>query len=311
MDLKEYTSKAKDLEVAIYTQSKLMEEHKKIIKDKKPTEPTCKQFPKPNQPVREDYVKTTPGKIEVWILLIFPIIGLGFGLLLMEFFPTFSVLLISAGFTLSGLIYYNDRQTINSQTEQRNLEEQAYQKALNDYPIMLESYNNNIKKEQERYNAEYDTYLSLKNEYERTATALATKHTQCLSQLNNALAELYSNNILFEKYRNLVAVTAINEYLLSGRCYELEGPNGAYNLYEMELRQNIIIGQLSHIITNLENIKSNQYSLYQELKIANQLVSDITYELRTLNHTTKLNAYFSAVNAKIAASPKVTYGIIY
>ena len=104
----------------------------------------------------------------------------------------------------------------------------------------------------------------------------------------------------------MVAVTTINEYLESGRCFELECPNGAYNLYETELRQNIIIGQLSTIISSLEQIRNNQFSLYQELVKANTTVNDILYEVQGVKENTRLTAYFAGVTALIEASPKVS-----
>ena len=106
----------------------------------------------------------------------------------------------------------------------------------------------------------------------------------------------------------MVAIATINEYLMSGRCFELEGPNGAYNLYEMELRQNIIIGQLSTIINSLEQIRNNQFSLYQELVKANATVNDVLQEVRGVRENTRLTAYFAGVTALIEASPKVYIG---
>ena len=122
--------------------------------------------------------------------------------------------------------------------------------------------------------------------------------------LEKALDQLYAENVIFPKYRNFVAISAINEYLQSGRCDKLEGPDGAYNLYEMELRQNIIIAQLSSIIDNLEQIKNNQFSLYQELQAANQTIEAILYETYKLNETAKLTAYFAGVTALAEVSPK-------
>ena len=75
--------------------------------------------------------------------------------------------------------------------------------------------------------------------------------------VNDALRALYNTGIIWEKYQNLVAVSTMYEYIASGRCDRLDGPYGAYNLYESELRQNIIIGQLSKIETHLEQIKEN------------------------------------------------------
>ena len=81
--------------------------------------------------------------------------------------------------------------------------------------------------------------------------------------------QLYAFNIIYGKYRNYVALTSIYEYLDSGRCDTLDGPQGAYNLFELESRTNEIILQLSAIAASLEAIKTNQFMLYRELKRAN------------------------------------------
>lgn len=118
------------------------------------------------------------------------------------------------------------------------------------------------------------------------------------------LRDYYAPDYIYPKYRNLPAITSIYEYLASGRCDELTGPNGAYNLYESELRQNLIINQLSTIISNLEQIRQNQFMLYQEVakinattyRIASEIsdISGYTFELTRLS---ALNAYYSAVTA--------------
>ena len=133
------------------------------------------------------------------------------------------------------------------------------------------------------------------------------KHKKALSQLETALANTYNENIIFPKYRNLVAISAINEYLLSERCTQLEGADGAYNLYEMELRQNIVIDKLSAIVSDLEQIKQNQYSLYKELRKSNATIDDILTETKETSRNTKLTAYFSAITALAETSPKVYY----
>ena len=92
---------------------------------------------------------------------------------------------------------------------------------------------------------------------------------------------------------------------MSGRCFELEGPDGAYNLYEMELRQNVIIGQLSSIVSDLEQIRNNQFLLYQELQKANATVESVLYEVRGVRENTRLTAYFARVTALIEASSKI------
>jgi|GEM_PF-3050012 len=115
---------------------------------------------------------------------------------------------------------------------------------------------------------------------------------------------LYNARVIFEKYQNFVAVSSFYEYIASSRCNTLEGPNGAYNLYESEMRQNIIIGQLSTIIENLEQIKENQYCLYSEmsymsdtLNAARKSLNSIVESVGRIENST---LYIADVNKKIA-----------
>ena len=123
------------------------------------------------------------------------------------------------------------------------------------------------------------------------------------------LDEYYKPNIIFPKYHTLPALTSIYEYISSGRCDDLTGPNGAYNLYEAELRQNTIIEKLNVIIDNLEQIRKNQYALYQELtrindntrKISNEMTAIRGYT-QTLTSLTELNTYYNAITADNTAA---------
>ena len=76
-----------------------------------------------------------------------------------------------------------------------------------------------------------------------------------------------------------MALTTISEYLATGRCSELTGPNGAYNLYESEIRANRVIAQLDKVIDSLEQIKENQYKTYSLLKEVGDNISDISKKM--------------------------------
>lgn len=115
------------------------------------------------------------------------------------------------------------------------------------------------------------------------------------NHLKDALEQVYSVDVIFPKYRNLVAVTTIYEYLASGRCDTLEGADGAYNLYEMELRQNIIIGQLSSVLDSLEQIKNSQFTLYSELEESNRKSADL---LSNISDNVEFSRYASEEIAK-------------
>lgn len=139
--------------------------------------------------------------------------------------------------------------------------------------------------------------------------------------------ELYAYDIIFGKYRNAVALSSFYEYLMSGRCTSLEGADGAYNIYESEVRANRVIAQLDTVISSLEDIKQNQYMMYEELCSINTSLASLNYtmdaalksirgiEVNTnhmneymehisqnsdvIAHNTAVTAYYSKVNAQL------------
>ena len=91
----------------------------------------------------------------------------------------------------------------------------------------------------------------------------------------------------------------------SSRVFELEGKDGAYNLYESELRQNVIINNLEKVNDNLEEIKDNQYCMYNELKNVNSSLQTINKNLIDgLNDIAKIEMANLAVNTEIAKNVK-------
>jgi len=125
--------------------------------------------------------------------------------------------------------------------------------------------------------------------------------------------ELYSFNVIFDKYQNPVALSTFYEYLMAGRCTSLEGTDGAYNIYEQEIRADRIIDQLDEVITQLGEIKSNQYMIYQELCTVNQnldrlnqttaaiseSIQTIEKNVDTIAYNSTVTAYYSKMNAEL------------
>ena len=110
-----------------------------------------------------------------------------------------------------------------------------------------------------------------------------------LKQCIHAKIQYQESKVIFPKYQDLVAYSTFYEYFETGRCNALSGPDGAYNLYESEIRQNTIISQLSTIIDSLETIKSNQYMVYTQLTKMNEsldrLNNSMDCALNTLEKT--------------------------
>lgn len=137
-----------------------------------------------------------------------------------------------------------------------------------------------------------------------------------LKKLYQCRNELYGCNIIFDKYQNVVAIATFYEYLMAGRCEILEGASGAYSIYEQEIRADRIIDQLDVVITKLEDIKSNQYMIYNELRIVNQnleylnatmesidkSVKNIEESAERIAYNTAATAYYSKINAELTNS---------
>ncbi len=131
------------------------------------------------------------------------------------------------------------------------------------------------------------------------------KAEQNYSQTKNVLQNLYSYNVLHPKYRNLVAVCSIYEYYETGRCNALEGHEGAYNIYENELRLDRIIGQLNVVISKLDQIRNSQYELYCALVESNRNIREISAHLGNLEvsandivTSSAISAYYSRIAAE-------------
>lgn len=130
---------------------------------------------------------------------------------------------------------------------------------------------------------------------------------QAQMQKSIALRDAFyaQENFLYAKYLTLPALTSIYEYFLTGRCDELTGPHGAYNLYEDEVRKDTVIEKLNVVIENLEQIKQSQYLLYQQVKAIQQTTNAIAQELVqikgytiALTQLSALNAYYARLNER-------------
>lgn len=125
----------------------------------------------------------------------------------------------------------------------------------------------------------------------------ADKLSSAVEKTERELEILYAENFIYPKYRNIVAVSSIYEYLDSGRCNQLEGADGAYNLFELEVRLDKIITKMDIIISRLEQIMTSQFYLYTAIKDLNTKIDDVSSNI--IKSTEKLDEI--AVNSKITA----------
>ena len=178
-------------------------------------------------------------------------------------------------------------------------------KAEQEYLQIINAFNQTCHEVNQR-NQEYA------DEYEQAMASWKSSNDQVYAHMARPLAEsqmllfqFYAADKIYAKYRTLPALTSIYEYFITGRCTELTGPHGAYNMYEDEVRKDTVISQLNTVIENLEQIKQNQYMLYQQVQSINENTQRIAYELRQIKgytvqiaQLTALNAYYAALNER-------------
>lgn len=164
-----------------------------------------------------------------------------------------------------------------------------------------------IKIDSENRNIEAMNMVTQK-ENEKKIKALEEEYLiakQQLDETKNILHKMYNKAIIFPKYRNFTAVSSFYEYIDSGRCTRLDGHEGAYNIFENEIRQNIIIQKLDEAVRMLKKIEQNQYMLYDAIRDTNRVISNLGQNLDSaLNQIdTKMdavveNTYISSYNSE-------------
>lgn len=171
------------------------------------------------------------------------------------------VLLFGGVFLIGGIILAIDLcgQDIKDKTK--------YLDAKRAYNIAYTEYEKNIRIDKKRVR---------KEKLEKKVLSLEIRLLQKQNKDSKQnLEQIYSPNIIFPKYRNLVMLCSIYEYICAGRCTTLEGHEGAYNILEMEIRLDHIITQLDLVIARLDVIRNNQYMLYSAIQETNQQITQI------------------------------------
>lgn len=101
-----------------------------------------------------------------------------------------------------------------------------------------------------------------------------------IRKLDETLSGIYGLNIVYPKYHNLVAFASFHEYLQSGRCETLEGTQGAYDIFEREVRADAMVRQLKSLNAGLLQIGENQHKLYAEITAANNHAKALAEHVR-------------------------------
>ena len=146
------------------------------------------------------------------------------------------------------------------------------------------------------YTKLYNTELGKKQMYLAPKLELLKKEylEDVVDKMNNTsklLMKLYNKGIIHKKYQNFVAVSQIYEYLDTGRCTTLEGAHGAYNIFEQELRMNIIINELDMIISQLNSLNTNMSMMVTAINQAQLTLNNISNQLSKVEANSALIAY--------------------
>ena len=319
-DLREYLKHVLDLESAIYQTSQLKKEYQAKRTNAQPKEKTLYLPTKPEEPRRiPEYMSFNEASKK---MSKFNQMVCGLGIATAIFCIPFPIILgialggwvdIQTTMLIIGLIAaipagYLTYQVFQIREQELQSIAQHNRKAQEKYKADLQAYTQACADIQEKNSTAHRAHTQALTVYNQETNVTVNKLSETEAKLKASLYTLYSKNVIYAKYRNLVTIATLFEYIDSGRCFELEGPNGAYNLYEGELRSDIIISSLSSIISNLEAIMNNQYTLYQSIESANATTHQL---LQNLNNSQMLTAYYANQAAIAASADRYMVGMVW
>ena len=299
-ELMEYIKQAITLETDVVTQEMIIRQYEEDTNKRKPTVALLEEPTKPATP--QPFVPDNDPKESVAVLLGYVCSGLG---LFMVFYGLgfngdgTAGIILGIVFFFLGLIPKLVSRNIRKGIEEKNDSNYAT------YNHEMDSYNKElsiIREKNEQRRVIHNEFIQKWDESYKTNRSVMEAN---LTHTKDLLKKFYAVDCIYPKYRTLPALTSIYEYFITGRCDSLIGPHGAYNLFEDEVRKDMVISQLSTVIANMEQIKNNQYQLYQQVSYIQQNTQEIENELKqikgytvSLTELTALNAYYSAVTAR-------------
>ena len=136
--------------------------------------------------------------------------------------------------------------------------------------------NSKIDLENREISADNDVIIAQSDKRADLIRVEIKKANQKYMETKDVLAQFYSKGIVYQKYHGLVPITMFCEYIASGRCTTLTGHEGAYNIYENEIRLDLILTKLDDIIEQLKQIKQRQYMLADLIEKSNREITKLT-----------------------------------
>lgn len=275
-----YLEKIFDLEKSVLVQQNYMEKVNQLYYDVNNTGIYRENEKKCEASGKEGYITMSCALIIGLVLSVIVLVFWSFSGHDIKYYPKIAFLCVAFSFVCGGI--YLSKESDEVENENKEIEEK-------------------------------NKYIRLKNEKIEQWKKEESKALQCeykllgekLEETKKILEQLYAANIIFPKYRNIIAISSFYEYLMAGRCKELEGAEGAYNIFESELRMNLIINKIDDVIRHLEQIEQHQYMLYSAIQENNKQVSELNGELTKLvnnaaciEENTRMTEYYSWISAK-------------
>ena len=198
------------------------------------------------------------------------------------FFPVLVITVLIVILGIAIIVYPKDRKKYEKESEE-------YQRLVLTAKKHREWNSRKIKAEQafkDNYNERVKVLIrEAKSSINEVLNNEMTNLQDSIMETEKIYNELVSQNIIYPKYRDMIACTTIYEYFETGRVDSLEGANGAYNLYESEVRSNTIINQLEDIKNALNRLERIQYLMVSAIRETNSRLGDLKLEVSKLNET--------------------------
>lgn len=274
----EYLKWASKLEASLYSQRQFMEDAKKEFDAARPKKAELPSPEAPEKPVRakDDIWEIDNHRVAaiVFFSAAAPfVVGGLYGKLMEAFVLGFLLAIVGICFLCAAKIAKKRVRTQN---------EYAYQEALDEYNQAMKDYKAECEKVKLRQMGRNQDYYEAYGIVEANCDKTLAKLEELYQDTETVLSDFYSKEVLFGKYQDLFAVTTLYEYFALGRCNELTGPFGAYNLYEHELETGKIIGDYSKLSGRLPEIRRSQYTLYSEITKNDEAKSKLCSAIRFL-----------------------------
>ncbi|MCH5303725.1 MAG: hypothetical protein J1E41_02580, partial [Ruminococcus sp.] len=157
-----------------------------------------------------------------------------------------------------------------------------YNLDMKEYDVKVQKDDDRVRKEKIQQQYIYDQIRILSEQYEKS---------------KRNLQKYYDYNIIDIRYQHdFVAICSFCQYFRSGRTYSLSfdtstGDEGAYNIYEKERQNGLIISKLDEVIIKLDDILDYQREIQSQLISANNKIKSLSSEIE--NSSTRLT---SAIN---------------